>query len=173
MMISGGGGKSSWSSSTSSWVPTTSVSASGKRIQREMVELNNDPPPDCSAGPKGDNLYHWIATIIGTPGTPYQGGIFFLDIKFPSDYPFKPPQVVFKTRIYHCNVDPDGLVSMGILKDDWSPALTITKVLLAVRSIFTNPDHYNAVVPGIAHLYSGDRAKHDGIAAEWTVRFAK
>eukprot|EP00256_Glycine_max_P063891 XP_014633824.1 uncharacterized protein LOC100527196 isoform X1 [Glycine max] len=143
MMISGGGGgggKSSWSSSTSSWVPTTSVSASGKRIQREMVELNNDPPPDCSAGPKGDNLYHWIATIIGTPETPYQGGIFFLDIKFPIDYPFKPPEVVFKTRIYHCNVDPDGRVSMGILKDDWSPALTITKVLLEVRSIMTNPD---------------------------------
>ncbi|TKY60009.1 Constitutive photomorphogenesis protein 10 [Spatholobus suberectus] len=172
MMISGGG-KSSWSSSTSSWLPTTSLSASGKRIQREMVELNNDPPPDCSAGPKGDNLYQWIATIIGTPGTPYQGGIFFLDIKFPSDYPFKPPQVVFKTRIYHCNVDADGLVSMGILKDDWSPALTITKVLLAVRSMLTNPDPYTAVVPGIAHLYLGDRAKHDDIAAEWTVRFAK
>ncbi|KAL2343322.1 hypothetical protein Fmac_004607 [Flemingia macrophylla] len=172
-MISGGG-NSSWSCSTSSWVPTTSVSASGKRIQREMVELNNDPPPHCSAGPKGDNLYHWIATIIGTPGTPYQGGIFFLEIKFPSDYPFMPPRVVFKTRIYHCNVDSEGLVSMGILKDDWSPALTITKVLLAVRSILTNPDPYNnAVVPGIAHLYLRDKAKHDDIAAEWTVRFAK
>ncbi|XP_061372768.1 constitutive photomorphogenesis protein 10-like [Gastrolobium bilobum] len=82
-------------------------------------------------------------------------------------------QVVFKTRIYHCNIDPDGHVSMGILKDGWSPALTITKVLLAVRSILTNPDPYNAVVPGIAHLYLGDRAKHDDIAAEWTVRFAK
>ncbi|KAK7318926.1 hypothetical protein RJT34_03634 [Clitoria ternatea] len=168
-MKSGGGGGGC---STSSWVPTTSVSASGKRIQREMIELNSDPPPHSSAGPKGDNLYHWIATIIGAPGTPYQGGIFFLDIKFPTDYPFKPPQVTFKTRIYHCNVDPDGNVSMGILKDGWSPALTITKVLLAVRSILTNPDHYNAVVPGIAHLYLGDRAKHDDIAAEWTVRFA-
>ncbi|KAI4345324.1 hypothetical protein L6164_012456 [Bauhinia variegata] len=170
-MISGGGGGST--SSTSSWAPTTSAPASGKRIQREMMELNNDPPPDCSAGPKGDNLYHWIATIIGPPGTPYHGGIFFLDIMFPTDYPFNPPQVVFKTRIYHCNVDTAGHVRLGILKDDWSPALTITKVLLAVRSILTNPDPYNAAVPDIAHLYLGDTAKHDSIAAEWTLRFAK
>ncbi|XP_019076285.1 constitutive photomorphogenesis protein 10 isoform X3 [Vitis vinifera] len=114
---SGGGGRC--------WPSTTSVSASGKRIQKEMMELNADPPDDCSAGPKG---------------TPYEGGIFFLDITFPSDYPFKPPKVVFKTRIYHCNVDSAGNLSVDILKDSWSPALTISNVLLAIRSIFTKPD---------------------------------
>ncbi|XP_011026859.1 PREDICTED: constitutive photomorphogenesis protein 10 isoform X1 [Populus euphratica] len=175
--ISKAGGGGSSATATSSWVSPTSVSTSGKRIQREMTELNMDPPPDCSAGPKGDNLYHWISTVIGPPGTPYQGGIFFLDLMFPSDYPFKPPtfilQVVFKTRIYHCNVDSAGNLSLDILKDSWSPALTITKVLLAIRSIFTHPDPYNPLVPSIAHLYLADRAKHDELAAEWTLRFAK
>ncbi|XP_050369546.1 constitutive photomorphogenesis protein 10 [Argentina anserina] len=161
------------SGSTSAWVSTTSVSSSGKRIQREMVELNMDPPPDCSAGPKGDNLYHWVATIIGPPGTPYQGGIYFLDIKFPGEYPFKPPQIVFRTRVFHCNVDSSGNVSLEIVKDGWSPALTITKVLLAIRSIFTKPDPYNPLVPSIAHLYLADKAKHDELASEWTMRFAK
>ncbi|KAK9941418.1 hypothetical protein M0R45_018020 [Rubus argutus] len=159
--------------STSTWVSTTSVSSSGKRIQREMVELNMDPPPDCSAGPKGDNLYHWVATIIGPPGTPYEGGIYFLDITFPSDYPFQPPKVVFRTRVFHCNVDSSGNVSLEIIKDNWSPALTITKVLLAIRSIFTKPDPYNPLVPGIARLYLADKAKHDELASEWTLRFAK
>ncbi|XP_052109179.1 constitutive photomorphogenesis protein 10-like isoform X2 [Arachis duranensis] len=78
MMTSGR--PSSSSAPTYSWAPTTSVSASSKRIHREMVELNNDPPPHCSA------------TIIGPPETAYQSGIFFLDIIFLSDYPLNPPQ---------------------------------------------------------------------------------
>ncbi|KAL3752047.1 hypothetical protein ACJRO7_012806 [Eucalyptus globulus] len=167
------GSSSATPSSATAWASTTSVSSSGKRIQREMLELNLDPPPYCSAGPMGDNLYHWVSTIMGPPGTPYGGGIFFLDITFPSDYPFNPPKVTFKTRIYHCNVDSSGNLGLDILKDGWSPALTISKVLFAIRSIFTNPDSHNLLVPGIAHLYTVDRPKHDQLAAEWTLRFAK
>ncbi|KAI4373711.1 hypothetical protein MLD38_011804 [Melastoma candidum] len=172
-MLSAGSNTAINSSSEGSWVSPTSVPASRKRIQREMSELNVDPPPYCSAGPKGDNLYNWIATIIGPPGTPYEQGIFFLDINFPFDYPFQPPKVSFKTRIYHCNVDDTGNLSLDILEGSWSPALTIAKVLLAIQSIFTNPNPYKSQMPGIAHLYLSDKAKHDEVAAQWTLRFAR
>ncbi|XP_072988666.1 constitutive photomorphogenesis protein 10 [Typha latifolia] len=171
--LPGGGSGGGGDGGVRPWVSATSLSSSGKRIQKEISELNAEPPGDCSAGPKGDNLYHWVSTLIGPQGSPYEGGILFLDIVFPSDYPFKPPKVTFKTRIYHCNVSSSGDLNLDILKDNWSPALTISKVLLAIKAIITNPDPYNALVPSIAHLYLNDRAKHDKIAAEWTTRFAK
>ncbi|CAD5175524.1 constitutive photomorphogenesis protein 10-like isoform X1 [Musa acuminata AAA Group] len=172
--IGGGGGGGVGGVGVRGWLSATSVSSSGKRIKKEMLELNADPPADCSAGPKGDNLYHWVSTIIGPQGTPYEDGIFFLDIVFPCDYPFKPPKVTFKTRIYHCNVDSVGDLNLDILKDAWSPAMTISKVLLAIRSIITNPvPSDNPEIAGITQLYLTDRAKHDEIAAEWTRRFAR
>jgi ubiquitin-conjugating enzyme E2 D len=108
--------------------PVTKYKMALKRIQRELQELGRDPPANCSAGPVGDDLFHWQATIMGPDDSPYSGGVFFLDIHFPADYPFKPPKVSFTTRIYHCNINSNGGICLDILKDQWSPALTISKV---------------------------------------------
>lgn len=70
--------------------------------------------------------------------SPYKDGVFFLDIQFPTDYPFKPPKVTFRTRIYHCNVNSSGQICLDILKEQWSPALTISKVLLSICSLLTD-----------------------------------
>ena len=59
--------------------------------------------------------------------SPYAGGVFFLSIAFPTDYPFKPPKVSFTTKIYHPNINANGSICLDILRDQWSPALTISK----------------------------------------------
>merc|ERR1712224_372676 len=85
--------------------------------------------------------------IMGPPDSPYQGGVFFLNINFPSDYPFKPPKVHFTTKIYHCNVNSNGAICLDILKDQWSPALTISKVLLSISSLLTDCNPADPLVP--------------------------
>merc|ERR1712003_462921 len=105
---------------------------------------------------------------MGPPDSPYQGGVFFLNINFPADYPFKPPKVHFTTKIYHCNVNSNGSICLDILKDQWSPALTISKVLLSISSLLTDPNPDDPLVPEIANLYKNDMAKYVEVAKEWT-----
>ena len=59
----------------------------------------------------------------------FAGGVFFLNIHFPTDYPFKPPKFAFTTRIYHPNINSNGAICLDILRSQWSPALTVSKVI--------------------------------------------
>merc|ERR1711885_85713 len=93
----------------------------------------------------------------GPDDSPYVGGIFFLNIHFPTDYPFKPPKINFTTRIYHPNINSNGAICLDILKDQWSPALTISKVLLSICSLLTDPNPDDPLVPEIAHIYKTDK----------------
>ncbi|KAJ2891628.1 Ubiquitin-conjugating enzyme E2 4, partial [Coemansia aciculifera] len=143
-----------------------------KRIQKELKDLERDPPSSCSAGPIGDEVFHWQATIIGPELSPFAGGVFFLSIHFPTDYPFKPPKVNFTTRIYHPNINSNGSICLDILRDQWSPALTISKVLLSICSMLTDPNPDDPLVPEIAPLTKTDRTRYDITAKEWTRKFA-
>ncbi|CAO3623162.1 unnamed protein product [Mucor hiemalis] len=136
------------------------MSSGAKRISKELAEISLDPPSNCSAGPKADNLYNWGSTISGP------------NVKFPPEYPFKPPKITFRTRIYHCNINSQGAICLDILKDNWSPALTISKVLLSICSLLTDANPHDPLVGSIAQEYLTDREGHDKTAREWTQRYA-
>ncbi|GMH26383.1 hypothetical protein Nepgr_028226 [Nepenthes gracilis] len=130
-----------------------------KRILKELRDLQRDPPTSCSAGPVGEDMFHWQATIMGPVDSPYTGGVFLVTIHFPPDYPFKPPKVAFRTKVFHPNINSNGSICLDILKEQWSPALTISKVLLSICSLLTDPNPDDPLVPEIAHMYKTDRAK--------------
>ena len=143
------------------------------RIKRELLDLQRDPPSNCSAGPDGDNMYKWKGVILGPSDSPYSGGLFHLNINFPVDYPFKPPLISFSTQIYHPNINSAGAICLDILKTQWSPALTISKVLLSVCSLLNDPNPDDPLVPEIARIYTTDRAEYNRKAKEYTIQYAQ
>ena len=143
-----------------------------QRITKELKEIQNDPPANCSAGPEGDDMYEWQASIMGPKDSPYEGGVFWLKIHFPKDYPFKPPKVMFLTRIYHPNISSSGAICIDILKDNWSPALAISKVLLCICSLLDDPNPDDPLVPDIAELFNNDREAYNTKAKVMTLQYA-
>jgi len=109
---------------------------------------------------------------MGPEDSPFSGGVFFLDIHFPADYPFKPPKIVFQTKVYHPNINKNGSICLDILKDQWSPALTLSRVLLSISSLLTDPNPDDPLVPEIAHQYKTNKALYEANAREWTQKFA-
>lgn len=142
------------------------------RIQKELSDIQKDPPANCSAGPVNDNLYQWQATIMGPANSPYQWGVFYLRIDFPTDYPFKPPKVCFVTKIYHCNINSSGGICLDILKENWSPALTISKLLLSICSLLDEPNPDDPLVPDLAHLYKTNKEEYIQQAQLSTLKYA-
>lgn len=144
-----------------------------KRLKSELDELTTSPPANCSAGPIDENdMFLWQATIMGPEGSPYEGGVFYLRIDLSNDYPFKPPKISFVTKIYHCNINSSGGICLDILKDQWSPALTISKVLLSICSLMDEPNPDDPLVEDIARLYKINKEEYNRRARLYTLQYA-
>jgi ubiquitin-conjugating enzyme E2 D len=144
-----------------------------RRIHKEYKDIKNENITGIDAKPiKEENMYAWNAEIMGPIDSPFAGGKFLASIIFPTEYPFKPPKITFITKIYHPNISNNGVICLDILGNQWSPALTITKILLSLSSLLTDPNPNSPLEHDIATIYKTNRNKYNATAVEWTKKYA-
>ena len=144
-----------------------------RRINKELKCLVNESPVNYNAAPLNEeDLTLWQAVILGPDGSEYENGTFFLEVHFPTCYPFKPPRVRFLTPILHPNINERGALNLDVLKDHWSPALTISKILLSIYSLLTDPNPDDPLIPYLARLYKQDRKKYEAKVKQHTYEHA-
>jgi ubiquitin-conjugating enzyme E2 C len=106
------------------------------------MSLMMSSPPGISAFPNAGNLLSWTATVVGPADTPYAGLEFKLSFAFPANYPYAPPTVLFRTPIYHPNIDFSGRICLDILKEKWSAIYNVQSVLLSLQSLLGEPNKW-------------------------------
>ena len=139
---------------------------------QETQRLIAEPVPGISATPYADNLRYFAVAIEGPGDSPYERGVFQLELFLPADYPMAPPKVRFLTKIYHPNVDKLGRICLDILKDKWSPALQIRTVLLSIQALLSAPNPDDPLDNTVAEVWKKNEPEALRRAREFTESFA-
>jgi len=143
-----------------------------RRIVKETQRLLSEPAPGISATPHEENLRYFNVIIAGPAGSPFEGGIFKLELFLTEEYPMAPPKVRFLTKIYHPNIDKLGRICLDILKDKWSPALQIRTVLLSIQALLSAPNPDDPLANDVAEHWKSNEKAAISTAREWTRLYA-
>ena len=145
------------------------------RVKKEIEDLKKDSVSGVKVFPdEASPLTHLKGVITGPPDTPYEGGTFEVDIVIPGEYPFNPPKMKFLTKLWHPNVSSvTGAICLDILKDQWSPALTLKTALLSLQALLSSPEPSDPQDAEVANMYLGNYAQFVETAKFWTDSFAK
>ncbi|XP_015986294.1 ubiquitin-conjugating enzyme E2 T isoform X1 [Rousettus aegyptiacus] len=146
------------------------------RLRRELQLLATEPPPGitCWQDAHTDDLR---AQILGGADTPYEKGVFKLEVVIPERYPFEPPQIRFLTPIYHPNIDSAGRICLDILKlppkGAWRPSLSIATVLTSIQLLMSEPNPDDPLVADVSSEFKYNKPVFLRNARQWTEKHAR
>ena len=145
------------------------------RLNQELIKLNKNQIPGIYAHPINDSdITKWKGRVEGAKGTPFEGGYFHFKIDFPENYPFEPPKIIMKTKVYHPNINYEtGSICVNILKKDkWVATNNISSVLLSLQGLLTNPNTNDPLVGEINDVYVNEPEKYEETVREWVKLYA-
>lgn len=145
-----------------------------KRIAKELDECRQDAQSGVLLELVNESdLTKLVGFFKGPPGTPYENGVFKVDISIPNQYPFKPPAMKFMTKIYHPNISSvTGAICLDILKDAWTPILTLKSSLISLQSLLQLPEPNDPQDAEVAKHYLTNKEGFEETAAYWTKVYA-
>eukprot|EP00798_Chlamydomonas_sp_ICE-L_P015782 gene15782-21905_t len=143
------------------------------RIQKELREIEKDKESGVKVTIKDNNLQKLTGYVPGPKDTPYEGGLYQVDIDLEDSYPFMPPKMRFVTRVWHPNISSaSGAICLDILKDQWSPALTLKTALLSLQALLSSPQPDDPQDAVVAKQYLSEIETFKKTAKYWTDAFA-
>ena len=146
-----------------------------KYIKKEYDALQNDPilSLGCTVGlVDKNNIFKWKLSLAGPSDTPYAGGMFFLTVDFPTNYPIGKPEVKFTNKIYHLNVSPNsGHICISTL-NHWVAKTPMVDVISSIFALFYDQNPDSPYDHKMAKEYSHNRKEFDKKAREWTQKYA-
>ena len=122
--------------------------------------------------PDPSDFRHFYVKLRGPKDTPYEGGIFEMELLLSDDYPMTPPKALFSTKIYHPNIDKLGRICLDILKSSWTPVLQIKSVLLSIQALLCSPDEKDFLNIEVAEHWKKDPKGAQELARKWTKLYA-
>ncbi|CEJ60125.1 hypothetical protein PMG11_08710 [Penicillium brasilianum] len=146
-----------------------------RRIAKELADIHADTHSQITAEPIGgqDDVTHLRGIFPGPPDTPYEGGTYKVDIKIPTDYPFRPPLMKFETKVWHPNVSSQtGAICLDTLSSAWSPVLTIKSALISLQSLLSTPEPKDPQDAEVANMMLQRPQEFQRVAREWAVIYA-
>ncbi|KAK8794926.1 hypothetical protein WA588_003779 [Blastocystis sp. NMH] len=135
-----------------------------------------NPPPGVCVYPVNDSVNEYKAVLTGPEDSPYEGGLFELDLSVSNRYPFEPPSLRFVTPIYHPNIDTTGRICLDLLKmppaGNWQPSINICTLLTSVRLLMAKPNPLDPLMVDISEEYLKNNPQFIKKAKEQTALYA-
>ncbi len=143
-------------------------------LQKEIRDIERDKASGVTIEIKKQNsMQYLLGCLPGPKDTPYDGGIYYVDIELDDQYPFVPPKMRFITKVWHPNISSaNGAICLDILKDQWSPALTLKTALLSLQALLSSPQPDDPQDAVVARQYLGSLREFQQTAKQWTEEYA-